>query len=286
MAQYGHIPMVTAEYKLYKGLADILMEFRPDLLPKDGLTFTSMKYFTPERLGKILSQSLRRNDKKFIWEAIHYRTTVANRYLVRSGETIESLIRDAHAKSRAFDVLNKYEQHLSQLLAMGLPIQSDIRPRLYGAGFVGNTQQTQRLRLQTYGLDGITGRPVVSPSRHHMDYDKSKTADKYLLYIDQSTNVIMRPARAQRFLGGPVVHNAQSIYYMEISEKAKESFLRDQPNPEWLDGNSIYYRPRSTRDYYWRKYQVSLHGIQWLNSPQVVNPPPLSFMPYLNIGPQ
>lgn len=89
----------------------------------------------------------------------------------------------------------------------------------------------------------------------------------------------------QRYLGQPITHTPGSLEDMYMCEQAKNAFLRGQPNPLWLDHTSSYYRPRSTRMYYWRKHQVSLYGIQWLDSPQANNPPPPTFMLHLDVGP-
>ncbi len=243
---------------------------------------------------------------------IQYSQIITNRYLQQSSRAIDRDIINIQERNKAFDFLNNYEVSVENQQRLGLKLRTSTRTGLHGVGWVHNTEQTLRLAIKAYGLDGITGKIVIQPTRHHMNYDKSRTADIYLLHVDHSTNRLMYPRRAQQYLGGPVVHSPQSLLFQDISFKGKEAFLRGDPNPVWLEGpitgqpQHWYYRPRSTRMFYWCKRNVDLYGLQWLevrihwirqnidlygtawlNSPQAqaLLEPRRSFMSHLDIGP-
>ncbi|KKN44675.1 hypothetical protein LCGC14_0690850 [marine sediment metagenome] len=301
------------EYRLFKGLGGVYTTERPDLLPSNDLG--SFSYFTPEALAIRLTRSRGRFAKESIWSGIQYGQSILTRYLRRSARSIEFDIANTRAKGSAIDFLNIYEVTVQELQRLGLrPNRFNARyGNLYGAGWRNNPSQIFRLQLETYGLDGITGKLAAKPTRHHMDYDKSKTADQHLLNVDDPTNVMMHPLRTQRVFGGPVVHTPQSLFYQELSFTAKEAFLRGDPNPVWMEGpitgqpQHAHYRPRSTRMFYWCKRNLDLYGIRWLiirldwisqnvdqygpnwltNSPlaQVLLQPRSNFMPHLDVGP-
>ena len=191
------------------------------------------------------------------------------------------------ARTKGYQIINKYTSFVATLKHLGIKVRS--RMNLYGYGWIQNNKiQRGRLRIQTYGLDGLYGF-YVPPSdgvRHHISYDKSQTEDDYLLYVHTYINryKIPRPP-TQNYFGEPIQYSPTTLLWEMYGRVAKEAFKRGEHNPLWLNPNTPFYHPNAVSRFYWNKLQVSKYDEQWLSSPLAKFSPPPWFLSYLNSNP-
>ncbi|MFW9970079.1 MAG: hypothetical protein ACFFDF_07740 [Candidatus Odinarchaeota archaeon] len=270
--------------EFYKDLADLFTEYRPDLLPN------RMSYFSAEGLAKILTSSNLRYDKDFIGHAIRNDIFIQRKYLSKSYLTVTRLMTRSTARIKGQQIINKHTSLVAYLKQLGIAVSAQSRLGLYGPGFFNpnfRNAQSQRLKVEAYGLDWVTGYFTSNGMRHHIEFDKSTTDDFYLLYTDLQINVKTIPhPSVQNYFGEPVQLDALTREWVRRGRDCKEAFSRGEHNPMWLDPNSPWYHPAAARRFYWGKMMVSRHGPQWLDSSLARLDPPPWFLPHLNSNPR
>ena len=290
--QTGLIPdrSLNKEYDLYRTLADAFTRNRPDLLPQTAY------YFTYEALSKLVSDASGRYDKNLFGESILTGDIYWVPRLSRMTIAVNQFINDPLLREMCISAITTYASRIAfeayakrQANAFVLqPLYSHKRG-LYGFGWFSRRlmdARNDRLKRQAYNLDTLTGEIVNRGVAHHIEYDKSKVGDHYLIWVDTVSNThrIRNPPRQVYFGQHIDINNypgaAEDI---RLLRNAKTAVIAGVHPPHWGDVNNQYYNPQAIRRFYWYQQMVQQHGDQWLDTLQARTQPPANFMPQYDV---
>ncbi len=270
-----HDRSINHEYNLYRILADIFTKNRPDLLSR------SSRYFMMEALSVLIMGTRNKYDKNVIREGIETENSYYSPDLGKMYAKISALINNPNLKQFGQIAIKSYNSIKSQQEYLNLNIAQPYRGKrnLYGFGWHNSKLSSARnlkLKRETFNLDGMTGNIVIKGVAHHIEFDKSQTNDKYLIWVDESTNFggmiegerIIRDPPRQKYFGQPIQFTPESIEDMNTLRQAKIAFSQERHPIHWGDKNHKCYNPDAIRRFYWYKQNVKRYGYKWLDLQQ------------------
>ena len=269
------------EYDLYRSLSYIFTKDRPDLLPK------GQKIFTLEALSKLIMGTSRRYDKNLLSIAINTNDPIFAPGVARVHSKVRRLINDPNLRAFGLAEITQYASYVAKIVHNKLtPNQPYAHKRgLYGFGwFSQRLRATRKINLmrESFNLDGLTGNFVFNGVPHHIEYDKSKIDDRFLIWVEAFTNYqIIRDPPRQQYFGQPIDFStsAGAMEDMITLRAAKDAFGHGRHAPHWADKSHRFYYPEGIRRFYWFKHNVNKYGYQWLDSAQAQLPIPSFFKP-------
>jgi hypothetical protein len=253
--KYGIIPdkNLNHEYNIYRILADSLTKDLLDLLPRNQYYFTK----EAEDVGKA------------------YRKIV-------------DLMNDQNLKTYCKLALDGYSSRQSKLLTFLSTPYKNLYGHLWGSKSF-KREQAKRIKFETFNLDGLTGQFVEDGTMHHINYDKSKCDDEFLIWVDRFTNrVKINNPPPQKYFGASIDFSniPEAMEDMQTLFKAKKAIRQGKHPPHWEDPLYKYFNPQAIRKFYWYRQMTSGmtldQAIAWLSSRDPNELPPGNFMPQYN----